>query len=128
MAERPNIKKKETHHGDITITGICILVAALFVFAAIATNRKSIRFRPYVRSIKTTRQNSRRCLLEFATSNKPPTHELQTSHLPRRTRHRRLARGPHRRQTDIASEDSVCGSLVADRLGDLLRVDQALAC
>ena len=38
--------------------------------------------------------------------------------------HREIAGGPHRRQTDIAGEDGVGGSVVADRLGDLLRMDR----
>src|SRR3977135_1994419 len=38
--------------------------------------------------------------------------------------HRQIARGPHRRQTDVAGENSICGGLVADRLGDLLRMDR----
>src|SRR5258708_17628695 len=38
--------------------------------------------------------------------------------------HREIARGPHRRQTDVAGKDGILRSLVADRLGDLLRVDR----
>src|SRR5882724_9966540 len=38
--------------------------------------------------------------------------------------HRQIARGPYRGQTDVAGEDGVLRSLVADRLGDLLRVDR----
>ena len=41
--------------------------------------------------------------------------------------HRQIARGPHRRQADVAGEDGVLGGLVADRLGDLLRMDEPLA-
>src|SRR5712675_931076 len=38
--------------------------------------------------------------------------------------HRQIARGPHRRQTDVAGEDGVLRSLIAERFGDLLRVDR----
>src|ERR1700688_760846 len=38
--------------------------------------------------------------------------------------HRQIARGPHRRQTDVAGENSIRGRLVTDRLGDLLRMDR----
>jgi hypothetical protein len=41
--------------------------------------------------------------------------------------HREIARRPHRRQADIAGEDGILCRQVADRLGDLLRMDQALA-
>src|SRR5712671_3228358 len=41
--------------------------------------------------------------------------------------HCQVTRSPNRRQADIASKDGVFCSLLADRLGDLLRVDQPLA-
>src|SRR5208337_4506832 len=40
--------------------------------------------------------------------------------------HREIARRPDRWQADIAGEDSVLRGVVADRLGDLLRVDRSL--
>src|SRR5260370_12398578 len=41
--------------------------------------------------------------------------------------HRQIARSPHRRQADITGEDGVLRGVIADHLGDLMRVDQAFA-
>src|SRR2546430_2435093 len=41
--------------------------------------------------------------------------------------HREVARGPRRREADVAGEYGVRGSLLADRLRDLLGVDQPLS-
>src|SRR5258705_12160284 len=38
--------------------------------------------------------------------------------------HREIARSQPRRQTDVAGEDGVLGSLITDRFGNLLRVDR----
>ena len=59
-------------------------------------------------------------------------HRVRHRAMPERTEqpppaiHRQIARGPDRRQADIAGEDGVLCSLVADRLGDLLRMDEPL--
>jgi len=41
--------------------------------------------------------------------------------------HRQIARGPDRRQTNVAGEDGILRSVVAERFGDLLRVDRLAA-
>ncbi len=41
--------------------------------------------------------------------------------------HREITRGPHGRQADVAREDGVLRRVVADRLGDLLGMNEPLA-
>ena len=41
--------------------------------------------------------------------------------------HPEIARGPHRGETHVAGEDGILSRMIADRLRDLLGVDQTLA-